>query len=174
MCRINSFQSSTTLFVASWNVNGVRTCKLDNPKFSSKLCSDIIILNDTHAGSNGILNLDCYYCVSNCMSTKPNRLRGGVDVFIKNNLNRGVKIVDKSHTDIVWLKLQKSFFFNFEQDLYICGIYISPSSSSYMKRTDVDKNIFHKLDSDVIRFSRVGKVMIMGDLNANINNKEHG
>ena len=42
-----------------------------------------------------------------------------------------------------------------------------------MKRTDVDKNIFHKLDSDVIRFSRVGKVMIMGDLNAHINEKEH-
>ena len=42
-----------------------------------------------------------------------------------------------------------------------------------MKRTDVDKNIFHKLDSDVIRFSRVGKVMIMGDLNAHINKKEH-
>ena len=42
-----------------------------------------------------------------------------------------------------------------------------------MKRTDVDKNIFHKLDSDVIRFSRVGKVMIMGDLNAHTNKKEH-
>ena len=43
-----------------------------------------------------------------------------------------------------------------------------PSSLSYMKRTDVGKNIFHKLYSDVIGFSRVGKVMIMGDLNAHI------
>ena len=32
-----------------------------------------------------------------------------------------------------------------------------------MKRIDVDKNIFDKLDSDVTRFSRLGKVMIMGD-----------
>ena len=63
---------------------------------------------------------------------------------------------------MIWLKLHKNFF-NFEQDLDICGIYISPSSSSYMKRIDVDKNIFDKLDSDVTRFSRLGKVMIMGD-----------
>ena len=92
------------------NINGVRTCKLDNPQFSSKLCSDIIILNETHASSNDILNLDGYFCVSNCRSTNPSRLRGGVAVLIKNNLRKGVKIIDKSHTDIVWLKLHKSFF----------------------------------------------------------------
>ena len=117
MCRIISLHSSKTLSVASWNVNGlfrnvngVRTCKLDNPQFSSKLCSDIIILNETHASSNDILNLDGYFCVSNCRSTNPSRLRGGVAVLIKNNLRKGVKIIDKSHTDIVWLKLHKSFF----------------------------------------------------------------
>ena len=92
MCRINSLHSSKTLSVASWNVNGlfrnvngVRTCtcKLDNPQFSSKLCSDIIILNETHASFNDILNLDGYFCVSNCRSTNPSRLRGRVAVFIK-------------------------------------------------------------------------------------------
>ena len=89
MCRINSLHSSKTLSVASWNVNGlfrnvngVRTCKLDNPQFSSKLCSNIIILNETHASFNDILNLDGYFCVSNCRSN-PSRLRGEVAVFIK-------------------------------------------------------------------------------------------
>ena len=71
------------------------------------------------------------------------------------------------------LSFNKAFFFLTLNNICIYED-ISPSSSSYMKRTDVDKNIFHKLDSDVIRFSRVGKVMIMSDLNANINNKEHG
>ena len=98
----------------------------------------------------------------------PSRLRGGLAVFIKTNLRRDIRVIDKSHT-MIWLKLHKNFF-NFEQDLYICGIYISPSPSSYMKRNDVDKNIFDKLDSDVTRFS---KVMIMGDLNVHISGKEY-
>ena len=126
--------SSKTLSVASWNVNGlfrnvngVRTCKLDNPQFSSKLCSDIIILNETHASSSDILNLDGYFCVSNCRSTNPSRLRGGVAVLTKDNLRKGVKIIDKSHTDIVWLKLHKSFFLTLNR-ICIYVEYISPQA----------------------------------------------
>ena len=44
---------------------------------------------------------------------------------------------------MIWLKFHKNFF-NFELDVYICWIYISPNSLSYMKRNDVDKNIYDK------------------------------
>ena len=66
MCRPYSLRSSKSLSVASWNVNGlfrtvngIRACKLDNPQFSNTLNADIIIiLNEIHASSNGILNLE--------------------------------------------------------------------------------------------------------------------
>ena len=151
ICRLNSLRNSKTFqSVASWNVNGlfrnvngVRTCKLDNPQFSSKLTTDIVILNETHASSNDILNLESYFCISNCRSVNPSRLRGGLAVFIRSNLRRGIKVINKSHTDMVWLKLHKGFF-NFEQDLFICGIYISPSSTSYMKCNYKDKIFLKK------------------------------
>ena len=41
-----------------------------------------------------------------------------------------------------------------------------------MKRNDVDKSIFDKLDSYVFRVGRLGKVMIMGDSSAHINSKD--
>lgn len=84
MCIPRTFQSSLPLSITSWNVNGIfrningiRTCKLDNHMFSDKLDSDIIILNETHACSNDVLNLNGYFCISNCRSEQPSRLRGG-------------------------------------------------------------------------------------------------
>ncbi|MCU7800554.1 MAG: reverse transcriptase family protein [gamma proteobacterium symbiont of Lucinoma myriamae] len=136
--------------------------------FSDKLDSDIIILNETHACSNDVLNLNGYFCISNCRSEQPSRLRGGVAIFIKTKFRCGIKIVDKTHTDMIWIRISKEFF-RLEQDLYICGIYISPSSSSYMQRTEVDRSIFDKLETDIIKYSCNGNVMIMGDMNAHIN-----
>ena len=53
--------------------------------------------------------------------------------------------------------------------MYLCGIYISPLSSSYTRRVDADKIIFDKLESDIAKYSQHGAVMIMGDTNAHIN-----
>ena len=81
---------SKSLTVCSWNVNGIfrningiRTCKLDNPLFCNKLTSDIVILTETHACTNDVLNLNGYFCISNCRSENPSRLRGGIAIFIK-------------------------------------------------------------------------------------------
>ena len=57
-----------------------------------------------------------------------------------------------------------------EQDLFMCGIYISPNTNT--SRRNVDESIFDKLGSDVLRFSRLGEVMIMGALNAYIDSKD--
>ena len=181
LCLLNSMGCYSNLLcsksvtVCSWNVNGIfrningiRTCKLDNPLFCNKLTSEIVILTETHACTNDVLNLNGYFCISNCRSENPSRLRSGIAVFIKNNLRTGIKVINRSHSDIIWIKLNKDFF-KFEQDLYLCGIYISLVSSSYIRRTDVDKNIFDKLESDIVKYSCSGKVMIMEDLNARIN-----
>ena len=80
-------------------------------------------------------------------------------IFIKSNIRRSGNVIDKMHCDIVLLRLNIDIYKNIEQDLYVYGISISPHSSSYMKRNDVDKSIFDKLESN-----RIGKIMILGDL----------
>ena len=88
---------SKSLNICSWNVNslfnrvnGVRTSKLDDPLFLQRLKSEIIILTETHACKNDILNIEGYSCISNCRSEQPSRLRGGVAIFMKRNIKAGV------------------------------------------------------------------------------------
>ena len=138
---------SKSLNVCCWNVNslfnrvnGVRTNKLDDPLFLQSLNSEIIILTETHACKNDILTIDGYFCISNCRSEQPSRLRGGVAIFMKRNIKAGIKIID-----------------------------ISPASSGYTKRTGVDKILFQKLESDIVKFTPDNYVMIMGDINAHVN-----
>ena len=72
---------SKSLTVCSWYVNGIfrniingiRTCKLDNPLFCNKLTSDIVILTETHACTNDVLNLNGDFIISNCTSEIPSR-----------------------------------------------------------------------------------------------------
>jgi hypothetical protein len=67
----------------------------------------------------------------------------------------------------LWLKLDK-FFFHFSRDLYICFLYISPINSCYTKRTNCDKLIFDKLEKDILKYSLLGDISLMGDLNARV------
>ena len=88
----------------------VRTNKLDDPVFLKKLRSENIILTETHACKKDMLNIDGYSCISNCRSEQPSRLRGGVAIFIKNNIKAGIRIIDNSQTDMIRIKLCKNFF----------------------------------------------------------------
>ena len=63
-------------------------------------------------------------------------------------------------------------FFKLKKDLRIGGIYTSPASSNYTKRTNVDKTLFDKLESDIIKFQQNCSVMLLGDLNAHISSDD--
>ena len=168
---------SRSLSVTSWNVNGifkkinsVKTCKLDDENLSSCMQSDIVCLSETHANSNDIFQYEGYKCFVNCRPSNKKQ-SGGLATFVKKEILSGVKVMDKSHSDIVWLKLDRTFF-RLQYDLYICFVYISPKNSSYTIRTNCDKHIFEKLEGDITKYSIIGDVMIMGDINAHISASE--
>ena len=71
----------------------------------------------------------------------------------------------------MWFKMNSKFF-GFEKDLFICFLYISPSNSTYVKNSGLDKQIFSKLDDNIVKYSNQGGIMLMGDLNAHINCNE--
>ena len=172
------YNISKFLSISAWNVHGIfekmnnnRMCKLENANFQEQLNSDIIFLSETHACTNDLLQIDNYKCFVNCRSDHTSRLRGGLAVFIKLNIAKGVKLVSKPLNDMMWFKLDRTFF-GFEKDLYVCFMYISPANSSYTIRTGMDKLIFDQVEQDIAKYSNYGDVMLMGDLNAHINSNE--
>ena len=171
---------SKCISVSSWNVNGLfrkmnkqRICKLSDDNFRRYMYMqyDIVCISETHAKSEDVLQYEGYKCYMNCRGNESQKPSGGLATFIKRNIIHGIQLVDKSVKDMLWFKLDKGFF-KFSKDLYLCFVYISPKNSSYTLRTNCDRIIFEKLERDVSKFSQLGDIMVMGDLNAHINQDE--
>ena len=170
---------STQLSVTSWNVNGLikrlnghRHYKFDDPAFRQLIVSDIVFLCETHLCYNENVTIEGYKYWANCRSIEPSRVRGGLGVFIKQSLVKGIEIVDKTCTEYIWLKLSR-YFFGFPNDIYICFVYIPPVNSSYTIRTGIDKTIFTNLEENINKFSNKGEIVLMGDMNAHISRKDY-
>ena len=88
--------------------------------------------------------------------------------YYKKDIVTGIKLVDKSISDLMWLKRDKQKF-GLEKDLFLYFVYIPPANSSYTLRTDCDKQLFEKLDQDITKYSVLGDIILMWDLNAHIN-----
>ena len=166
---------SKKLSITSWNLNGLhkrvngdRICKLEDENLNKIMKSDIVAFSETHTTSDQVLVYDGYKCFVNCRKSESNRVGGGLAIFVKKELCTGVKLIDKSMPDIIWFRLDKNFF-HFEKDLYVCFLYIPPSNSSYTLKTNCDDQLFQKIDQDINKFSSLGDIMLMGDLNAHIN-----
>ena len=63
----------------------------------------------------------------------------------------------------MWVCLKKSFF-QLEEDIYICFIYIPPVNSTFTNSQD--NNSFELLENDVCKFKSKGRVVLMGDFNS--------
>ena len=102
-------------------------------------------------------------------SSKGGSLRGGVGVFIKNELQDHIKIrKDISCENFIWCKLKKSHF-GYRDDVYLGFIYFTPETSKREKKLDLDhfkrlQEVMHKLNSD--------QIILMGDFNARTSNME--
>jgi hypothetical protein len=54
----------------------------------------------------------------------------------------------------------------------LCFVYISPKNSSCTLKTNCDRIINEKLERGDSKFSSLGYIMVMGDINAHINQDE--
>ena len=77
----------------------------------------------------------------------------------KTELQKGIEHISSS-SHYIWCKLDKTFF-NFDQDVFICAIYIPPRGSPYF-----DPDIFHNLENYIADLSEDGYVILIGDFNA--------
>ena len=159
----------TCLNICSWNVGGMKTNNQDKTMEKDFLEQvknyDIVLLTETHVGYNNILNIDNFHYFPVCRQKSSNkRYFGGLGIFIKTNIRKGVTILQNSSTEFQWIKLKKDFF-NFKNDIFVCLTYIAPQSSQYNNRLDYD--ILELIKKDIIeKYGKQGDIIITGDFNA--------
>ena len=84
-------------------------------------------------------------------------------MLVKKTSRKGVSFFSSKSNELVWWKLDKMFF-NMEEDIYVCSVYIPPSNSKYFGKTE--KYPYDELQAQILHYSRLGEVILMGDFNA--------
>ena len=169
---------SKSLRIITWNINGTgnKHSKLYEEDVQELLfgSNDVVILTETHAKNN--LNFEdipffTYYNYprkfvhrnSPCPS-------GGIGIFIRDTILDGIEIYSNDES-IVWV-IFKSGFFGWEKDTLLACVYFTPENSSYLTSTNVNTNYFYILRNEVSKHIDKGNILICGDLNARMGQKQ--
>ena len=157
--------------IAAWNICGIKS-KLQDPDFLSELIShDIIILCETFS-ENDDLYIPGYKCKNvfrKLKNRKARRNSGGVSVLTKLEILDFVTPIKTTAEHLIWLKISNKLT-GYPLDTYCCCSYIPPYDSPYYK-IHKDLDIFDELSFDITKFSKVGHIMVSGDLNARLGSK---
>ena len=118
--------------------------KLSDPEFIGHINTyDIVVLSETWLSpkSNYNLNINGYEAFHLYGNKSPNvrkgRYSGGISVYYKLELKNKLQIEEKQQSGIIWLKLCKSLF-NFDSDVFLCNVYISPRESRLVNQQEND------------------------------------
>jgi hypothetical protein len=110
--------------VACWSINGFthKGCnKFSDPRFLNEIQNkDIVCLLETHCSLEESLNLPFFKSVHliKPKSARTNKRSGGISVYVKNNIRKGIKCLTHKSNDYIWLQLTREFF-NGEKDIYV-------------------------------------------------------
>lgn len=158
------------------NVDGVHyrggeldgICKLDDVDVATDLKkADIVCLVETHCGANEIPRLSGFS--PPIFNVRPKTPRapyhsGGILIYIKPGIRKGVKAMPETNSEYRWLKLERNFF-KTAHDIYILVAYISNGTFA-----DKNDDVFELIENDVASFSKDGsEFFVCGDFNARTN-----
>ncbi|CAG2232931.1 unnamed protein product [Mytilus edulis] len=162
------------LKTAVWNIEGLTTDKINDPHFN-KIISQFQIISFIETWTNDVdvneISIPGFCFVDSNNRKKHHKARrnsGGINIFAKNSISKGIKKLPKYHTDILWIKIDHNFF-KLDKDIYIATVYMSPENSS----TNITglEPIYDKLLADVVKYSNLGHIIVQGDFNAYTNTK---
>ena len=95
-------------------------------------------------------------------SKRARHYSGGISILVKQNLKRGVKIIDEKCEGFLWVKLCKDFS-RFPQDIFVCSVYIHRE-----RKFNVDH--FTTLNEQILKYRSQGDIILCGDFNSRIGN----
>ncbi len=159
--------SYSHLSIATWNIQGIRNTSLDktvDEDFINEIKPHHIIgLTETHCSPGELLSVPGYHAMLSCRNRSHTKAHGGIAVLVKNEIRKGIKLIQGNSQDTIWICLNQNFF-NTDQDIYIGTVYLSPANSSYSQKLEYSP--FELLTYDIIKFNEKGHIIVMGDFNS--------
>ena len=155
------------LKIGALNCHGLHD-KIDCPEVQSLISScDIFGVSETWFGENDKADVDGFQFYPLNRKKCKGPTKGGIGLFYKNNLKEHIKLQDDiSCENFMWCKLSKNYF-RFQEDLYVCVVYIPPESSTREKKLNMDH--FSHL-KDITKSISSESIILMGDFNARTSN----
>ena len=83
-------------------------------------------------------------------------------MYAKNYLKDKLEVVEKNSTGLLWIKLASERF-SFNEDVFICSVYILPAGSKILNALDV--NVLDEIEKGIELYSSKGKIFITCDMN---------
>ena len=127
---------------------------LSDKSFIEKIAKyDFISLIETWLPEGFNINIPGFFSMSKYRKKKTKKARrhsGGITVSVKNSLGKGIKFSSSKSDRFLWWKLDKAFF-NLNDDVYICTVYIPPSNSSHHNQSL--EYLFDELQYDIMKYS---------------------
>ena len=165
---------SAPLRVCVWNFNGLKSNKVQHIKetkcealYNILDNNDLICFSETWRNTNDTFQLDwdanfAEFHEAGGKHFRGGRPSGGMSLLIRKPLLKSCSIVsaDSFH---VWCKLNKQNF-GWAADLYICFLYIPPSTSNWF--LSGRSLTFDSLQEECATYDEKGWVLLFGDLNA--------
>lgn len=113
-----------------WNIQGFTQSKIidkDFVNFISKMhvLSLVETWSDSGKPENSMAGFTLLCNNTRTKHKKARRCSGGIAVHIKNDLCKGVSKLTYSHSDIVWIKIDKTFFHLKKRIVFSCRVLFS-------------------------------------------------
>lgn len=86
------------------------------------------MVSETKTDETDIISIDGYSYNSKPRRQKYVRKSGGLGVFVKDELNKYVDIIESESEYVFWIKISK-IFTKLDQDIVLGSIYVPPSQS---------------------------------------------
>ena len=124
---------------------------------------DICLLNETWRAEDSKISLPGFwdFSVIKPKRTKRGRPSGGLTIFCKEDLRKGVKI-DSFGEWYIWLRLDSKFF-DLPNTLYIGAFYLTPE---YGNKSTYKVDYFEEITASIAKYLRKGNIILGGDFNA--------
>jgi len=162
----HSVSKSSSLLIGFWNIHGYNSKDFGNKLNLNEVKNDIARydiygLAETHSDFDSDLSMENFKCYSKHRPKSKTKRHGGITLYIKRNISKGVKIINTNNENVIWCKLDKKFF-NLPNNIYLGTVYFSPTAYESSKGEDYIAN----LEKDIFDFSSVGDIIVQGDFNA--------
>ena len=152
-------------------MHGSLNDKVKNSEFvSSVFKSDIVLLSETWSNEHSDLDVKGYSKISKMRKLKKRAKRssGGLEVYIKENLLKGITVLKWEFEDGLSFKFDCDFF-GWEKPLFLFFTYFKPQNST---RSDLDNDddCFNILLNQISKVVDNGTVLVTADLNSRVSN----